>query len=687
MFKKLFHKLKSAFTLKHACMLLLPVLMVILLPDVAHAATPEQTEVYTKIGSVLSIVLNIVQSLLWPFLLFIGDLMDVDMITGPGMEERLWAIWVQMRDLVNICFVIFLLVIAFYNTLGIGGGEGNLAMKTALPKVVLGLILVNFTFVGGKLIIDVSNVATTAVFALPELVEDFDMDSQRDDLAKNMCSNKEGANYAYDSEDTPVLTRIFCKVNEEETEYLPELSVKSEQQYFIRMNKSNIALVMATNMGAVTSQLELDTNITSLGELIENLGFSVIMSLVFAIAYIALGLVLLARVVVLWLVLAFSPIGVLIFVIPQLKDLLGGGGDLMQKIVKHLMAPIVIGIALTVGYLMIEAYDGIIKETASLGGAEADALLATEVLFSGVSDIAQLIIAVASVVVVWVGVFSASSDTLAGFATNGIKGLGEMAGKQIAQLPLQAASMPIPVFNSDTQKVESSRISGLDMIQAAKNGLGNFKASKREDQNNRIVRTFGKGFGNQGGRFNSAKDKLTDLNTSLTSNAELTNSELDRIKREFSQIAQNNNVSNPGDLQRQLNAEVEKVKSGGSVDRLASWIRNNADDYGIKDKDDKDALSKMLGTLGGQSYKAPEKEGNTTPAAGGGSTQVNVEVDPNANADATADTSNAATVTTPTTAPTEPAAQASPATTTTTDTTTPDAADPPAEPAEEEDPQ
>ena len=55
--------------------------------------------------------------------------MDNDLI-GPGMEDRLLGIWVQIRDL-NIAFVLFLLFIALYNVAGIGGGEGDFAVQTA----------------------------------------------------------------------------------------------------------------------------------------------------------------------------------------------------------------------------------------------------------------------------------------------------------------------------------------------------------------------------------------------------------------------------------------------------------------------------------------------------------------------------------------------------------------------------
>ncbi len=588
MFKKIKNILKKLFpsdTSKQRRIIMLSIALFMFMPDLAHAANASsEVETYREIGSLLNIALGLLQSLMWPFLIFIGDLMDVDLITGPGMEERLWAIWVQIRDLVNICFVIYLLVIALTNTLGIGGGEGNLAMKTALPKLVIGLIIVNFTFVAGKVVIDVSNVATTAVFALPELVDTFDMSDQRDSLAKNLCVPESGGYYSYDDENTPVFTRIFCETDEDETKYIEKLSLKSETEYFASMNKSNIALVMAVNMGAVNSQNLLKANaINNLGDLIENFSLSVLMTLVMVIAYITLGLVLLARVVVLWLVLAFSPIGVLIFVIPQVKEWLGGGGDVVQKIVKHLLAPVIIGVAMTVGYVMIDAYDGIVgNSSSSVGGASGGAIIFDNVLFSGVSDISQLLISVASVVVVWVGVFGAASDTLAGFATNAIKGLGETAGKGLAKLPLQAAGMPVPVFDQDTGNISKERISVLDMFQAGKNRFDNFRYGQDEAQNEKIGKVFGSKFQRNFTNAN-ADDKLTRLRTQMQGKDSLSDSDLQAIISEFSDIARNNKVKNQGALISELRQKVDEVKSTKNVASLASWIKNNEDKFEMDD--------------------------------------------------------------------------------------------------------
>ena len=66
------------------------VLMTFVHPELAHAA--DDSETVKSMAELANLFVKFLNTLLWPLLIIIGDLMDVDMITGPGMEERLIAI-------------------------------------------------------------------------------------------------------------------------------------------------------------------------------------------------------------------------------------------------------------------------------------------------------------------------------------------------------------------------------------------------------------------------------------------------------------------------------------------------------------------------------------------------------------------------------------------------------------------
>lgn len=450
--------------------------LAVLFPELAHAADAEETQetVTQTIASMLTVVMQFLNMLLWPFLIIIGDLMDTDLILGPGMEERLLAIWVQVRNLVNVAFVLVLLVVAFYNVLGLGGGEGELAIKTALPKIILGLVLVNFTFLGGKILLDLVNVATTAAFALPQVTEEetgFDIQEVARDFEEKVCSkdidSETGIVYFYteadEEDDLPIYTRLFCEIAEDGDfagSYQLTSAIKSK--YFESLNANNIGLVMTVNMGAL-SALELlkDEGIKDFADLSISVMFAVLMYLVFATTYLVLGIVLLTRLVVLWIALALSPIAVLIYVVPQVKEWAGGGGDITQKVIKTLIAPIIIGFTMSLGYLMISAWDVLEESSLEASSFSVNKVISTEFLISGIDDLPQFIIALASIIIVWTGVFAATNDTYASFATEAIKGFGNRVRDAALKAPLLLTTLAIGTKGGVPQRYSLMDIKGL----------------------------------------------------------------------------------------------------------------------------------------------------------------------------------------------------------------------------------
>ncbi|MFA6023785.1 MAG: hypothetical protein WC777_01020 [Candidatus Gracilibacteria bacterium] len=449
-----------------------------LLPEHAQAtnamdASEVQRTVEQSIASMVSIGMNFINMLLWPFLLIIGDLMDTDLILGPGMEDRLKGIWIPVRDLVNIAFVLVLLAVAVYNVLGIGGGEGDLALKTALPKIVLGLVLVNFTFIAGKVVLDLTNVATTAVFALPELAASdetpYDFSAVKDEFERSVCwkavDETTGAptdywNAAIDIGDVPIHTQLFCAVDDETGDYIG-LDGVLEAKYFQNLNSNNIGLVMAVNMGGLSSlSLLKPEGITDFSDLTISIMFSIVMYAVFAVSYLVLGIVLLTRLVVLWVALALSPLAVLVYVVPQIKEWAGGGGDFVGKVTKHLIAPIIIGATMSLGYIMIAAWDGLTGNAALDGGGfKVDEVISTEFLISGINDLPQLIIALASIVIVWTGVFAAANETYAQGIVSGIESFGGQVKDFLIKLPTVLPTVPISVAGEDAEtKVSAGAI-------------------------------------------------------------------------------------------------------------------------------------------------------------------------------------------------------------------------------------
>lgn len=152
----------------------------------AYAADDTKTEEATayqniikKFNDILAFIFFIIhQILFWPLLSLIGSLVDNDFVMGGQISETLRSVWVQVRDLVNIAFVFVLLLIALFSVIGSEELESKLPMKSTLPKIIVAMILVNFTFFISKMAIDTVNILTTAVYAIPTQTE-----AQKTDLS------------------------------------------------------------------------------------------------------------------------------------------------------------------------------------------------------------------------------------------------------------------------------------------------------------------------------------------------------------------------------------------------------------------------------------------------------------------------------------------------------------------------
>jgi hypothetical protein len=176
-------------------------------------------------------------------------------------------------------------------------------------------------------------------------------------------------------------------------------------------------------------------NVTSMAF---NLLFSVLLYIVYGAAYVTLFVVLLVRMVVLWLVIALSPVWALGFVIPKLKDL---GAKMDEKFVQTAIAPITIAIPLTIGYILLEVLRTV--GTGQVGTTlEKFDMTSINLETSGISDLQSMIVAIAAVAFIWIGVFKAASGTYAEGIVSKIKGGLEGAGKTVAGMWKYAPLIP-----------------------------------------------------------------------------------------------------------------------------------------------------------------------------------------------------------------------------------------------------
>lgn len=82
-----------------------------------------------------------------------------------GMRGLIYKVWILASNLVYIIFAIILLIIAFANIFG--KNSGHFAVKTALPKLVIGILIVPFSWFFVSATLSLANILTASAIALP----------------------------------------------------------------------------------------------------------------------------------------------------------------------------------------------------------------------------------------------------------------------------------------------------------------------------------------------------------------------------------------------------------------------------------------------------------------------------------------------------------------------------------------
>ncbi len=106
-----------------------------------------------------------------PATTFLGSL--IDDITGILHEffeidtistddgSPVYLVWQYMRNLTNIVFIIFILIVIYSQLTGLG--INNYGVKRVLPRIIIAVILVNLSFIVCSLFIDISNILGNSI--------------------------------------------------------------------------------------------------------------------------------------------------------------------------------------------------------------------------------------------------------------------------------------------------------------------------------------------------------------------------------------------------------------------------------------------------------------------------------------------------------------------------------------------
>ena len=466
------------------------------------------TKSVTNFGEIASLIVSVFTPIVAISAEIAGNMMDNDFIIGtafsekatqkPGeknpkkvteMKEVLLAMWRLMRDLVNYAFILVLLVIAFMTVIDAGGhigGGDNAFLKQALPKLVIGLVGVNLTWFFGMVILDVANVTTHIVYGLPQslpgvknaIIENeknckFFGTGGKNEKPCTIVVAKNGIQL--DAENFKNLSakdlgkKIEKLASEKSTDAqngTETVSYKWGTLIFRRFdwndfNENSIASLFAFGVLHV-EQLPMSVDrVNTMWDLAIHSVVALLVMILIIIAMLALTFALIERVIVIWLNLILSPVGVLMWVLGSFGASPPSGleekGIGFTSFLRAAFMPAAVGAPLSIGFILIIFGKGSTGDIASnindLGA-----------IVPGVHTLHQLFWFVIAIGVMWSSVSIAES--LTNYVKPAISSMKEGVEKVVSFALKSPMFLPwIPVAtgkNGETKNV--SFLGGVDAI-------------------------------------------------------------------------------------------------------------------------------------------------------------------------------------------------------------------------------
>ena len=416
------------------------------------------------LSGLFAFVLTALTWLTWLVFMFLNYFLDPTIIFdldgsgGGALVKLLNDLWRLSRDLMNVIFAVALIVVAIYVVIT---AKKDFVVGY-LPKFVLAVILVNFSWFACFAVLDLAHVLAATVYQIPGLIV----------TNPKVCRDGQLQNYQM------VRNLQFFLSDEEKAKltggFEPDGKTAKPRgngwdcsmlficyQITTIDNLSQVAPHNAILQGLVINHARLaslldisppdrvnDPFVAVLFFLLRELTVIIIAgALLFPL--LAMVVAFFIRIPVLWMTIAFMPFVFLTFIGGEKLEQFMGGGMGPKKIwdifLKFAFLPALVAIPLAVGFIMINAGAQLQCGQQATGGAAGQLGRINLPLLSQITDPYQLLWLIMTLLILWNGVFMILKNTefVKGAAT-WIEQRGKALGKFLVKAPLAAPIIPGP---------------------------------------------------------------------------------------------------------------------------------------------------------------------------------------------------------------------------------------------------
>ncbi len=481
-------------------------------------------EVSEKVVNILNGIITGASAIMGLLTSFITIFLYPGWVNGTlfGLQDYLKEIWILISNVVYFIFAFILIAIAFMNI--IGKGEGNWELKQAMPKFIVGVLIVPFSWFFVQFMLSLSAILTVGVLTLPydsfnseTLFQKWIQALEKEKICKDVIIN-------FSDEDlwatTPIASgawgdavseRIVCA--EDGTVSVKELFEGTGDG--AGLQNSVFGIINLYTYGILKIQ-ELDTitwtnleSITKIADLIFKILFDLLFIIVYALLMVALFLALFVRGVRLWIYIMLSPTFGLLYFFWKVSEWVGDSDNKfsIKEFIALAMVPVYVAAALAFGLVFILVASEWIKETTTQG--EEDTLKAGGFSLTikwahgdGASEksvIWKLIVEIFGVVILWIAVMAAlKSSATTRTVVEPIAAFGKSVGDLAAKAPTYAPI--IPTRSGGWQSAASLKTIGGNITAAAQ--------SKQTDRAKEFMDNYGWWW--DSAKMSAAADKIAN---------------------------------------------------------------------------------------------------------------------------------------------------------------------------------
>ena len=382
----IFHFFTTCFSKKFFVSFSIALLLVLFLWDISHASETWITqEDANKLVNALNWFIAVAATLLWLITAFITLFTYPWWTNGSlfGLTEYLRDIWVLISNVVYFIFAFILITIAFMNI--IGKWDGNWELKQALPRFIVWVLIVPFTWFLVQFILSVSAVLTVAVLSLPydifrdKLEGDTNSSALLNqgickDIIINLQSGDAAEGVSLTSGEDGLTDAIRCRTEEDKVSIM---QIVTWEEWWQWVQNSMFWIISVYTYGILRVQELTKVKAGDLRfykeliDLILKIFFDIFFIVVYLILMVALMLALFTRWIKLWIFIMFSPIFWLLYFFGKSKEWFWESWKNynVKEFISLAMVPVYVSAALAFWFVFILVATEGLKEHVSDGSS------------------------------------------------------------------------------------------------------------------------------------------------------------------------------------------------------------------------------------------------------------------------------------------------------------------------------